>query len=242
MNLTTVTMTGADDQTQPHLLCALSIKYPFVEWGILLSRTKGRPRFPKVQWMEELENAMFLEVNMNLSGHLCGAYVRELLMGDTDFVEEIGNLWHYFQRIQINTHGIEHPYDKDALIDALSRFPEKEFIFQYDNANTRILDEVVASGRVNVSTLFDLSHGAGVLPGKWPSPIEGVKCGYAGGLSPINVREQLDLIEARVGNRDIWIDMETRVRNCDDRFDLNMVESVFISCEKYAANYSPEIK
>src|SRR5262245_10120922 len=50
----------------------------------------------------------------------------------------------------------------------------------------------------------------GVVPAHWPAPIEGVYCGYAGGLGPDTLQEPLEKIATKVGDRTIWIDMETR--------------------------------
>ena len=237
MKLSKVTMTGADDTTKQESLFELSAKYPYAEWAILLSRNSiGRNRFPSLKWMNrlaELDNNFF-DFEMQYSGHLCGAYVNEFLMGNTDFVKEIGEIWGLFQRIQINTHGIRHEYDEMNLLNALAQYPEKEFIFQYDNSNKEILDHVVANSDTSISALFDLSHGAGVLPKEWPIPINGVKCGYAGGLSPENIEEQIKLIESKVGDAEIWVDMETKVRSNNDMiFDLTKVESVFKTCKHY---------
>jgi hypothetical protein len=38
MRLKTVTITGADDAVDPEELLQIQQRYPFVEWGILLSR------------------------------------------------------------------------------------------------------------------------------------------------------------------------------------------------------------
>lgn len=237
MKLSKVTTTGADDSTKQENLFELSAKYPYAEWAILLSRNStGRNRFPSLSWMNRLAELSnhFFDFEMQYSGHLCGSYVREFLMGNTDFVKEIGDIWKLFQRIQINTHGIRHEYDEVKLLNALAQYPEKEFILQYDNANKEILDCAIANSDTSISALFDLSHGAGVLPHEWPLPIDGVKCGYAGGLSPDNVEAQIKLIESKVGDAEIWIDMETKVRSNNDKlFDLTKVESVFETCKAY---------
>ena len=68
----------------------------------------------------------------------------------------------------------------------------------------------------------------GVLPDKWPEP-NGDYCGYAGGLSPDNLAEQLEKIDKAITNKDggfyaIWIDAETHLRSPDNqRFDLDKV-------------------
>lgn len=228
MKITKVTMTGADNSIAPEKLFEITRKYPFVEWGILVSRnSQGNNRFPSKLWMDKLALEKYY---LDLSCHLCGTYVKEILMGSTRFINELGDIWKRFSRVQINTHGIHHQYDKHGLIQVLTEHSDKEFIFQYDNVNKQIVDAVSPSCK-NISALFDLSHGAGILPKEWVKPLEGIKCGYAGGLSPENVQQQIKLIEQKVGDGEIWIDMETQIRsNNDQQFDLVKVEKVLEIC------------
>ena len=237
MKITKVTLTGADDSIKdPTQLVQLSEQFPFVEWGILLSRNnKGSARFPSEQWLSDLSFWRHHRSwpRINFSGHLCGAYVRALLMGSDAWSYEDGirYMWRFFRRLQINTHGMDHDYDMKGLVSVINKYPEIEFIFQYDNRNTEILAGVVAAGCKNVSTLFDLSGGAGLLPNEWPLPLHNVKCGYAGGLSPANVGAQIATIAEKVGDREIWIDMETHVRsNNDQLFDLEKCKQVLTIC------------
>ncbi len=230
MKINKVTMTGADDSIDPKELLAVSAAYPFVEWGILVSRnSQGNNRFPSIAWMDklaELNNGELL-----LSCHVCGTYVKEVLMGSDRFTREIGPIWNDFQRVQINTHGYTHQFEKPAIAD-LKNF-NKEIIFQFDGVNKPILDCAISYG-VNCSTLFDMSHGAGVLPKEWPTLIDGVNCGYAGGLSPENIVEQVKLIESKVADAEIWIDMETQIRsNKDQQFNLTKVVLVLESVKNW---------
>ena len=49
--LTRVTITGADDAVDPGALVALSAEFPFVEWGILFSKSReGEARYPSAEW------------------------------------------------------------------------------------------------------------------------------------------------------------------------------------------------
>lgn len=228
-------MTGADDGTNPSQLFELSAKYPFVEWGILLSRNSmGRKRFPSLKWLDMLHELHSHGWDCKFSGHLCGAWVNEFLLGNLKMKEELGMVWDLFHRIQINTHGERTIYDSKGLAAAVRHNPKKEFIFQFDNVNTDILKSV-NSTEDNISALFDVSHGAGVLPETWPTPLFGIKCGYAGGLSPENVAQQIGDINFMVnGDTDIWIDAETHLRSDNDKlFDLNKVESFLKACEPY---------
>jgi hypothetical protein len=228
--ITKVTITGADDSINPIDLVNLYKKYPFVEWGILLSRkSMGRSRFPSYQWMQALYEH---KEGLNLSGHLCGSFVSEILAGDITPVNELGIVWDMFSRIQINTHGIKHAHSARMPV-VLNMYSDKEFIFQFDNANLPILDFAWHCG-VNCSALYDLSHGAGVLPSEWPKPLSNIKCGYAGGISPANIEEQIRLIEQAVGDVGTWIDMETHVRsNGGLQFDLQKVGKCLEISSKY---------
>jgi hypothetical protein len=228
MKIEKVTMTGADDSIKPEELFAISEKYPQVEWGLLTSRrSHGNYRFPSKVWLDRLFDLEYQKLNLSL--HLCGDYVNEILLGDNRFINELDTKWSMFKRLQINTHGIKHKFSPALLRTTIINNPDKEFIFQYDEVNKHILESV--KDLPNISALYDLSHGAGVVPKEWKAPIEGVKCGYAGGLSPQNIVNQLQLIEEKVGDATIWIDMETHLRSYDDRFfDLYKVVSVLEKC------------
>lgn len=230
--ITKVTITGADDSIDPQDLIELTNKYPFVEWGILTSKTSwGHTRFPSQKWVNELEDLSESHQDRQLSCHLCGQYVKDILLGKHDEILKM-SLW-IFDRIQINTHGQRHSYTKDAL-EKISNWP-LEIIFQYDNANASIIEQA-QKVQVNCSTLFDLSHGAGVLPSEWPDHLEGIRCGYAGGLGPDNLEEQIPIILEKAGDKDIWIDMETKVFSGigkDCYFDLEKVEKCLEISSKF---------
>lgn len=221
-----VTMTGADESVTPKQLLEISQQSPFVEWAILVSRnsTGNRSRFPGMEWIKEL--TPFSDV-LNLSLHLCGSYVNDLLLGDVSFVvNELSEIWDSFGRVQINTHGVAHEYNARKLVEALDCFRDKEFIFQYDNMNDGPLNACIKAG-VNCSALFDLSHGAGIAPEAWPEMLAGVKCGYAGGIGPHNAGYHIKEVSKISKDQETWIDMETHIRSLDDSvFDLGKVENV----------------
>jgi hypothetical protein len=231
--ITKVTVTGADDSIHQHRLVELAEEYPFVEFGILLSRdAMGRNRFPSRKWLQNLIS-LCSGREMNFAGHINGAWVKELLIGhwptqgfidiDDDFMAP-----DVFSRWQINTHAIPHKVDYDRLSDLLRSIKAngQTVIFQYDEVNTGLVNHSMKAGSTNISALFDVSHGAGVLPVKWPKPLPNIDCGYAGGLSPENVAGQIERIAIIVGDRKIWIDAETKLRSPDDfQFDLRKVRA-----------------
>jgi hypothetical protein len=218
-----VTVTGASDDTSFDDMYKIQQDFPFVEWGILLSRRQaGRSwRFPSNNWLDRLYDYAH---PLNLSGHLCGDYVKEILMGEIP--NDLNDILNgSYKRIQINTHGIPHKFDIDKFHSVLKSYPDKQFIFQYDTANSLLISLTVAANISNVAALYDMSHGAGILPNEWNKPLDGIYTGYAGGLSPNNLESQLEILDKIVPlNSIIWIDAETHLRSDDDHiFDLNKV-------------------
>ncbi len=98
----------------------------------------------------------------------------------------------------------------------------RQIIFQFDDVNKELLDVAKANG-VDAVPLFDISGGDSSLAGGWPKPT-GKVSGYARGLSPDNIEEQIAKINDVTGDAEIWIDLETHVRsNNDALFDLDKV-------------------
>ncbi len=230
MNLEKVTITGADDSTSVKALVDLSHEFPFVEWGILVSwSSEGQYRFPSRKWIDQLVGTSDgLGLNLQLSTHVCGRWVRELLTGCL-YWEELPSVIDVCQRVQINTHGIPH-VSTIKLISALRARYWKQYIFQLDGINDHLPCAAKAFG-LNIAGLFDTSAGAGVLPEEgWTKPYR-FPCGYAGGLSPDNVVEQIENIE-KVCDKPYWIDMERRVRTDDDSaLDMKKVRAVLEKCK-----------
>jgi hypothetical protein len=229
-NLKRVTITGADDSTSVPNLVDLSIEFPFVEWGILVSKKQeGSYRFPLREWIDR-----FAEVTSNytlqVSTHVCGSWVRQMFTGELDW-KELPNCLRVSQRVQINTHAERH-VSTLGLVDSLGHYATKQFIFQWDGVNSHLTYAADAYG-FDVAALFDLSGGAGTLPEYWPQPTSAFWCGYAGGLGPDNVIEQLCKIDS-ICPKPFWIDMERRVRTEDDSaLDLDAVRRVLVACKQH---------
>lgn len=220
--ITRVTITGADDSVNPQDLAHISSEFPFVEWGILVSRTQfGKPRYPSLDWISKLYNLKMDILKLPLSMHLCGSYVRDLVQGEP--IPDIVGWISFFERMQLNFHAIPHTHTEGMLQNLANCGLFREYIFQYDGVNDGIA-RIAQKAGITTSVLFDKSGGAGILPDEWPALIDDMKCGYAGGLGPVNLKEQIELIEAKAGDAEIWIDMETHVRSSDDTFlDLGKV-------------------
>lgn len=233
MPLDRVTITGADCATSPSELMALSEQYPFVEWGILASKSRGGcPRYPSWEWMTRPE----FEAMGNLSLHVCGHWMREILRGDNLIAE----LMAISKRIQFNFKPHMVPEDVSGFCRILKGMA-KQFIFQVDHDGNDVLQSVSEQEEnIDAFGLFDASGGTGKLPDSWPEPYfmttdsAYAYCGYAGGLSPDNLAEQLPLIDAASKGARYWIDMESGVRT-DDMLDMGKVRRVLEICKDFMA-------
>jgi len=222
-----VTFTGADATTHIPGMLALSAQFPWIEWGILLPFGDGSDRFPTYEWVQGFIGAVCLAPHeVKTAAHICPPWTQSFLLNPLAIDALIGSA---FDRVQINTHA--HPYNFiSRWQDSVVRDFPREYILQLDGVN----EENLYGSPGNVTGLHDLSHGAGILPGSWPKPHPGRNqwVGYAGGLGPHNLAEQIPRILEVAGSTDIWIDMETHVRT-NGWFDLKKVRDCIRIAEKY---------
>jgi len=236
-----VTITGADDEVDPERLAEFSKDFPFVEWGILFSpKHEGTPRYPSQKWVRKLEAVAAKTPEMTLSAHLCGAAMRAVTTGKIEALSSIyamitpikpsrpmAGSWTparmLWKRIQLNGFDAFTPEGSYAL-QILHAFSPFEYIVQWPRRDAAMV-ELGALPRVSV--LYDPSGGRGESPKDWPAAVPGAKhgrMGYAGGITPTNVRSAIERITS-VAGESFWIDMESGVRE-DDRFDLTHVNTV----------------
>ncbi|MFG6084251.1 hypothetical protein ACEUZ9_000753 [Paracoccus litorisediminis] len=210
-----VTFTGADDRTDIAAMGNLAAQYP-IEYGILFSRSReGDARYPTAGWMRGLEGA-----GLRLAAHICGYHASEIVeTGQLSILDRLGP----FDRIQINTAPLLETGIENVLAagDRVSqRFGKPVAVI------LQVRQAFPEDSRVK--WLFDASGGRGLVSASYPAPPVNpqVRIGYAGGLGPENVAAVL------AGLPDVqesWIDMETRIRNDTDDFDLGLCRAV---CEK----------
>lgn len=209
-----ITFTGVDAFTSLPGMRELAAQYP-VEFGVLFSPSRqGKDnRYPPVSAVMELTRS----VGMPLSAHLCGADARAVI--ESGRSQWDGLLKHHFSRAQINT---SNPAVDPIAIGAWAARVMLRAILQCRGA-LPVGDEV--------DYLFDASGGRGIVPTAWPAGVDGQLCGYAGGLNPDNVAGLVARIAPHAGS--YWLDMETGVRDENDRFDLSKCRAV---CEAVYGN------
>lgn len=247
MRIERVTMTGADDRTDPLALLDLSRRYPFVEWGVLFSEGRsGTPRYPGADWISVLLSLASYREGAHFAAHLCGGTMRRFMEAFGPTPEPNHDAWlspfgltlveydSFFGRTQVNFDQGREGFDEARLATLIQRWKVRtrgELITQHNAGNADIWPVLQSADRSDGRTgrhqlLMDASGGRGASPEAWPRPIAGVFCGYAGGLGPDTVLTDLHRIAEVVGDGVIWIDMEGRLRDAADRFDLDRVELV----------------
>jgi hypothetical protein len=180
---------------------------------------------------------------MTLAAHLCGKRVNEILDGDDSFVSTLYPMG--FHRIQINAtavNGVDTSVLKESvpnLLQIITKYDYVEFIIQKNDETRSLWEGILASGSgmpKNVTMLVDESKGTGLMASSWPSPPLEYNIGYAGGIGPSNIRKVLEDVLIAGNGREIWVDMESSLRNIDkdgnDIFDLGKCfKCIDIVCE-----------
>jgi len=226
-----VTITGADDRTDPAELARLSRRYPFVEWGILISENEaGAPRHPGPEWRQRLADlAAKSAPGLRLSAHLEGSLSRKAMLEGSD--EFFAGAYHagMFRRIQLNGFSAVAERARCAVIKL---HPTHAFIFQVESEDAYAAAQRHGTSRAsNVGVLFDKSAGKGETPDRWPEPRVDLYTGFAGGIAPGKV----DAVCAAIQGypfAPFWIDMEANVRT-GDVLDLVKVERVLQEAQRW---------
>ena len=243
--LNRVTITGIDDDTKMSDIVSISKKYPFVEWGLLWSKSNGRPRYPVNETVSSFFNEIFDDEDCSCSTslHVCGSFVDDLVNGHFDILPSDIN---YFQRVQLNFNNEVKKYCVDDLAklkDSLYRNFGLNVIFQYNENNKQIIKELLEENNYffeldSFNILQDSSGGKGLFNNEWfPSfsrdysyedddgithyTSDDIYTGYAGGLNPDNVEKELNHI-CKINFNNFWIDVETGVRT-DNKLDFNKI-------------------
>lgn len=232
--LSFVTLSGIDDQVSIRDLIDLKEEYENIEYGILYSyKNLGTSRYPSAKYIRSL----CVSGLGNLSLHLCGSVIKDFCTSDgnvDNFLNEFGNLIERFNRIQINfsTKYTSDNIDFDILENNISRkeFQYIEFIIQAAE-DFNIISWALNK---NLSILQDQSSGTGKLAKVWWYSF-GDRFGYAGGLDPTNLENQLIEIREKQkisSSKKIWIDAESGLRT-NDEFDLTKVRKFLNISKRY---------
>jgi len=220
MPLVFCSLTGIDETTPLVELAVVSDMYPYAEWGFLYSpKRQGTPgRYPSVARMQRAFAELPPYVRVAL--HVGGGGVAPLLEGEQLVCGLLEQVRARGGRVQLNFDASGGELDLTRLRQFILAHPTLVFITQH-NESTRPVAQVLADV-ANHAILFDSSLGRGISPQAWQRPMDSVPCGYAGGLGPENLGQQLPRIYEAAGQAEFWIDMEERLRDEHDRFSMTL--------------------
>lgn len=213
-----VTITGIDRHTDLRRAKQLCARFP-LEFALLgdPQREGLNLRVPEPDFAAELAQYF---APRELAVHLCGTYsaqAKEL---------EIANLDALFGFAAVDRVQVNAPAYSGDNIDALKQFGR-------ETNCTIILQNTWRQIPFVEGILFldDQSAGRGQVPDhravpnpKYTACHAPVMVGYAGGLAPDNLAEELAIINASNPSVPYWIDAASGVRDTDNRLDLDLVE------------------
>jgi len=213
MHLTHCTLTGVDQKTDLQELTSLTTEYPIAEWGFLYSpQRQGQPgRYPSLSILSK--SFAHLPSPVRVALHVCGQGVADLLAGESAVSGLVARVAERGGRVQLNFNQARAPIDLDALRRFVDSNPALQVITQHNGANSHVWPTLQGAG--NHAVLFDSSGGRGILTGTWQQALNGIPCGYAGGLGRRNLDEQLEVIAVAAGSTKTWVDMESSLRKED---------------------------
>lgn len=250
MNIVKVSMIGANEKLPASDIIDFLRAHPQAEIGIGVSRQKGdfkTPRFDYVMSLMEQYNKVYvpgktgtiaLHINGNGRDGKDGWPYR---VSQGYFPAALYEMMHFpDMSIQLNHLGYNFdPIGGSHLVYSfdLKFVPKSRLILSYCDKTAKYIQNVIKEIRgwelmdVECDVLYDTSFGGGKMANKYDAPLyDGVRQGYAGGLGPDNILDELPKIQAAQTNpnAEIWIDAEGKLQNdAKTTLDLTRAEAFY---------------
>jgi len=247
MNIEYITCSGIGPHNDVSEIINLGKNYENAEFAVQVSREKFFPYNDRYNFFRTLVATCTVN-DVNLAMHVNLEYRTDLCRGIVpEFFQDLWSIKRQkgtqnadkpvIGRVQVNINGGNDKFDfyPDKVANIIRTYSGIKFIFQYAPVQRERIEQLDKQG-VPFSLLYDVSGGEGKLSrDSWGGIIlPGHQTGYAGGLSPDNVVENLNYINTLLpANYDTWIDAEGKLKSPDDNgkklFDT-------ASAEKYIKN------
>ena len=230
MKLKCVTCSGANEHTNIEKLVNLFYNYnDKASIGIQVSGKKSSYGMARYWWIKSL--CYYLreqEINLNIALHLNQDWVERFCSGDVpDELTEFLSLTFsdgepFIRAIQLNFKiGREKEPKVATLVRMMKLYSDQIFIISYNDSNAKFVQQLYETG-AKFELLFDASFGEGIAPEERLPPVfDNIPQGYAGGLSPENVADEIDKISKVIaGDGYFSIDAEGKLKGDDGHFSL----------------------
>lgn len=231
MKLRYITCSDPREDLKPSDVIDLLKTSPLAEIGVQIHKSVAKWGKQRALWFDTLlKQSANLKTPVNIAMHVNYEWCDEMCSGNIP--SEIA----YFMslknkhtnaplisRIQLNIGDATYQFDAHKLFKLISVLRDYEFILPF---NPHVISEIkqLKTTGAKFNLLFDGSYGAGISPEKWQKPVfNDVQFGYAGGISPKNVEENLNKISNILPqDYETWIDAEGQLRGNKWVFNLNL--------------------
>lgn len=229
MRLVTITCSGANEHTEIETLVSTLQPFKNAELGIQVSNLKGAYATARYWWLRALYLYLIQNrISIPIALHINSGWVEDFCQGRVaPELEKFLCLFGaderpFIKRVQLNFKiGREKTPNLEVLRETICRFPNQRFILSCNESNAGFIQELYQTG-LEFDLLYDNSFGEGILPDVYPAPrFKYVLHGYAGGLSPDNVIEELNKISKVIPcGAGFCIDAEGKLKGDDRHFSL----------------------
>ena len=238
MNIEYITCSGIYEGNAIEDIIYISKIYTRIEFAVQVSREKFYQRSERYEFFRALVAACTMN-DVNLAMHINLEYRTDLCRGILpDILRELWDIKRckgtqhagnpVVGRVQININGGKDTFRFNArkLADIIRAYPDIKFILQYAPTQRKRVCKLDEQG-VPFSLLYDTSCGRGESGrdswGKIILPNHQV--GYAGGLNPYNIDENLDYIYTLLPNGSTWVDAESGLKDPEiKKFSMALAE------------------
>jgi hypothetical protein len=231
MAVTAISLTGWDNTVEPAAAVEFMASNPEAIMGIHFSQERrGSSRHPNKAWVIDFvrlarQQSADVMGHGRADAHLGNRWSLEVASGKMGVLDEEVDPA-VFRRVQLNHLGRAKP--EEFLVGAEKR-SDLTFVLSRSGATKSFcepLDDILKTyqGPAKVAFLYDDSWGQGRTPEDWPKVLTHAPCGYAGGLGPENLSEQIQKLLALNPDAQFWVDMESRLRNERDIFDIGYAQ------------------
>ena len=219
MFLKTIVCSGINENNDIDEAVAFLQKHKNVEYGVQCSPKKAGYHTPRFDWLKELtaklnehkmKNRIALHINEGFVVSFCDGRLSDEVADLLNENEAIGRLQLNF-KITRETFASGKIPDIRTLGQTAKTVSAHPIILSASQPNLPFIRKAYHHG-LKFDLLFDDSFGEGIMPDTRKPPLfDDVFQGYAGGLSPENVAEELQKI-SKVAKGAVFIDAEGKLK------------------------------
>lgn len=219
MFLKTVVCSGINENNNICDAIEFLKKYKNAEFGVQCSPKKAGYHSPRFEWLKELlskvneqkiENKIALHLNEGFVVSFCDGKVPDEISDLLDTGNAVGRLQLNF-KIGRETFASGNVPDIQTLKKTMQAVAPHAIILSASQPNLPFIHKAYHQ-QMKFDALFDDSFGEGIAPNTRKPPLfEDVFQGYAGGLSPENVAQELHKIE-KLAKGAVFIDAEGKLK------------------------------